>query len=158
MRVIRWIALLAGVVLFGVSFMLPAVKEASAGPHATGMPGYKCATLTLIVPWGSDGFRLLRQSPLQYFAILFSGWINPAFVIALLLVLFKPRWRPALVFRWVVTFMFVSCWIVFYEVHLHPLTGYFVWMFGILLTLFSNKLGEVNRAQEQAPFSEKGLK
>jgi hypothetical protein len=139
-RWIRWIALLAGIVLFAVSFILPAVKEVSAGPNSQGVPGFTCATLTLEMPWSKDGLSILHESPLRYFSILLSGWINPAFLVTLGLVLIKPRWRPTIVLRYVVTLMFVFCWIVFYQVHLYPRQGYFLWMFGILLALYSNKL------------------
>jgi hypothetical protein len=137
---IRWIALLAGIALFVISFILPAVKEVSASSASQGTPGFTCATLTLEMPWSKDGREMLKQLPVRYFSILLSGWINPAFLVTMGLVLIKPRWRPTIVLRYVVTFMFVFCWIVFYQVHLYPRQGYFLWMFGILLALYSNKL------------------
>lgn len=133
MRWIRWIALLAGICMFAVSFMLPAVRQASSPP----MPGYKCAFLSLVVAMESGG-TFIRQAPLQYFSVLISGWINPVFLVSLLLILIKPRWRLAIVLRYVVTVMFVFCWIAFYKIHLYPQQGYFLWMFGILLALYSN--------------------
>lgn len=146
---IRWIALLAGIALFAVSFILPAVKEVSASPNSPGVRGITCATLTLEMPWSKDGRDILRESPVRYFSILFSGWINPAFLVTLALVLVKPRWRPTIVLRYVVTFMFVFCWIVFYQVHLYPRQGYFLWMFAILLALYSNKLSRLDPVQEK---------
>ncbi|HWG49920.1 MAG TPA: hypothetical protein VN669_09525 [Candidatus Acidoferrales bacterium] len=139
MKWIRWIALLAGIAMFVASFVVPAVKEASASSGSPGISGYKIATLALVIPWG-QGRELLKQSPLQYFCILFSGWINPLFLVSLLLVLIKPRWRFAIWLRYLVTAMFVCCWIVFYQIHLDPRQGYFLWMFGILLALYSNLL------------------
>lgn len=133
MKWIRWIALLAGICMFAVSFMLPAVRQASSPP----MPGYKCAFLSLVVAMESGG-TFIRQAPLQYFSVLISGWINPVFLVSLLLILIKPRWRLAIVLRYVVTVMFVFCWIAFYKIHLYPQQGYFLWMFGILLALYSN--------------------
>lgn len=149
MRWIRWIALLAGIAMFAVSFILPAVKEASAGSSASGVPGYTCAVLTLEMPWTRDGRDVLKESPLRYFSILFSGWINPAFIVTLLLVLIKPRWLASTVLTYVVTFMFIFCWIVFYQWHLYPRQGYFLWMVGILLALYSSRiLGTRSRPSE----------
>lgn len=142
MRWFRWVALLSGIAIFGVSFILPAVKEASANPSSAGVRGFTCALLTLQMPWSKDGQAVLKESPLQYFSILLSGWVNPAFLVTLLLVLIKPRWVVTTVLRYVVTFMFVFCWIVFYQLHLYPRQGYFLWMFGILLALYSSKLSE----------------
>ena len=139
MKWIRWIALFAGIGMFVWSFTLPAVREASASPGSPGISGYKVATLALVVPWG-QGRELLKQAPLQYFSILFSGWINPLFLVSLLLILIKPRWRLSIWFRYLVTAMFVCCWIVFYQIHLDPRQGYFLWMFGILLALYSSLL------------------
>ena len=140
MRVLRWILVLCGIALFAYSFTLPAVKEANAAATATGMIGYKCATLTLLVPWGKDGFQMLRDSPLQYVSILLSGWINPVFLIALVLAMIRPRLRASLTLSMVTTAMFVFCWIVFSQLKLHPMAGYWMWMAGILLALYSNLL------------------
>jgi hypothetical protein len=139
-RWIRWTALFAGIVMFAVSFMLPAVKEASASPSSAGVPGFTCAILTLQMPWSKDGREVLKESPLQYFSILFSGWINPAFILTLLLVLIRPRWLASTILTYVVTLMFIFCWIVFYQLHYYPRQGYFLWMAGILLALYSSKI------------------
>lgn len=139
MKWIRWIALLAGIGMFAASFMLPAVKQASSAPGSQGIPGYECAFIALVVVLEQGG-QLVRDNPVQFFAVLFSGWINPVFLVSLLLILIKPRWRFAIWLRYVVTAMFVCCWIVFYQIHLDPRQGYFLWMFGILLALYSNLL------------------
>jgi hypothetical protein len=136
---IRWIALLAGIGMFAASFMLPAVKQASSAPGSQGIPGYECAFIALVVVLEQGG-QLVRDNPVQFFAVLFSGWINPVFLVSLLLILIKPRWRFAIWLRYVVTAMFVCCWIVFYQIHLDPRQGYFLWMFGILLALYSSLL------------------
>lgn len=139
-KILRWIAVLAGLVMFGVSFILPAVREVKAAASSPGVPGFTCATLTLTMPWGKDGHALLQQSPVQYFSILLSGWINPLFVVALLPALIKPRSRPTAILVYLVTLMQVFCWIVFFQLHLYPRYGYFLWLFGMLLALYSNKI------------------
>ncbi len=140
MKALRRILVLCGIALFAYSFSLQAVKDATAAPSAAGMVGYKCAYLALTIPWGSDGVKLLHSSALQYFSILFSGWINPLFVIALLVALFKARTRASLVLSIIVTVMFAFCWIFFWQLHLRALPGYWFWMGGILLSLYANRL------------------
>ena len=151
MKWIRWIALLAGIAMFAISFLptMPAVQQQSATSHSAGVPGFTCATVSLQMPWSKDGQSLRRQAPLQYFSILFSGWINPLFLVSLLLLLIKPRWRPSIVLRYVVTLLFLCCWIVFFELHLYPRQGYWLWMFGILLALYSNKLSAPGPRQNE---------
>jgi hypothetical protein len=140
MRWIRWIALLAGILMFAVSFILPAVSQSGS---STGIPGIVCATNTLRVPWTKDGTSLLHQAPVQFFSILLSGWINPLFLVSLLVILIKPRWIVVSLLRYAVTLMFIACWVVFYQIHLSPRQGYFLWMFGILLALYSNLFARV---------------
>jgi hypothetical protein len=130
------------------SAMTVAVKEAAAAPSDRGIPGYLCAYTTIVLPWTSDGMRMLHHEPVDYFAILLSGWINPVFLITFVLLLINPRNRVAGILRIVLIFMFGACWIVFYYEHLHPRLGYFLWTAAMLLTLFAGKLFPGRRAPE----------
>jgi hypothetical protein len=134
---INRILLLIGMVLYIVSFFLTAVKDTFASTSASGYPGYLCAYLTLLSPWGHDGLRMLQASPVDYFAVLVSGLINPVFLITMVLLLRKPNSRLAATLRVVVLCMFAACWIVFYKEHLRPQAGYFLWTAAMLLVLFS---------------------
>lgn len=139
MKALRWLALLAGLVLFAVSFNMVAVKEASSKGNTAGILGYKCATLSLSAPWGgSDSVKMRRDSPLLWFSLLISGWINPAFVLGLVVMFLAPNRRWALVLRCLIALMFIFCWIFFYKVRLVPVQGFYTWMIGVLLGLFSN--------------------
>jgi hypothetical protein len=136
----RWILFLAGMTVFVVSFFLIAVRETGATQSGSGMRGYTCAYVALLSPWGSDGLRMLREGPVDYFAILFSGWINPVFLITVVVLLIRPRGSLAGVLRGVLLVMFLACWIVFYKEHLHPRAGYFLWTAAMLMVLFAHLL------------------
>ena len=139
MKALRWLALLAGLALFAVSFNMIAVKEVSNKGNTAGFLGYKCATLSLSAPWGGkDSVTMRKESPLQWFSLLISGWINPAFILGLLVMFAAPNQLWALVFRCLIALMFVACWVFFYKVHLVAAQGYYTWMAGILLGLLSN--------------------
>lgn len=141
MKILKWIFLLAGLVLFAVSFKLPAIQEvAKPGVTPNTITGYNCAVLSLVQPWGKEGLTLLHSDPVNYFSILVSGWINPVFLIALLVLLIRPVARINWVFRVMVPLMFICCWIVFNKIHFSAYTGYYAWMCGILLVLFSDLL------------------
>ena len=131
---------LIGFGLFVAAFFLPGVKEAHSAPSDQGIRGYLCAYTTLSLPWTSDGARMLHHGPVEFFAILISGWINPIFVITFVLLLINPDNRLAGVLRNLLLFMFIACWVVFYKEHLHPRAGYFLWTGGMLLTLFAGKV------------------
>lgn len=140
MKALKWTFLLAGIALFAISFKLPAIREvAKAGTPASGsFTGYECAVLALIQPWGKEGLTLLRSDPVNYFSVLLSGWINPVFVIAVLVLLIRPAARVNWAFRVALPLMLMLCWVVFYKIHYSASVGYWVWMAGILLAMFSD--------------------
>jgi hypothetical protein len=131
---------LIGFGVFVAAFFLPGVKEAGSASSDRGIPGYLCAYATLALPWTADGTRMLHQEPVKFFAILISGWISPVFVITFVLLLINPNNRLAGALRILLLLMFVACWVVFYNVHLYPRAGYFLWTGAMLLTLFATKL------------------
>jgi CDP-diglyceride synthetase len=156
-KILRWILLLVGIGLFAFSFTLPAIREiAKPGAKPNVMQGYDCAVTALLVPWGKDGFTIMRSDPLTYFSVLLSGWINPLFVLAILFALARPAWRINTIFRVLVPLLFIFCWIVFYKIHFQAYTGYWLWMVGVLLALWSRAGYGRNRSPKQgdevAPF------
>lgn len=133
----NWIFVVVGMLMYVGAFFLIAAHDAHASASDRGYPGWFCAVITLINPWGHDGFTLMRESPLQYFALVFSGWINPLFLITLLAQLVRPKGRSAFVLRIILLLMFPACWIVFFSMNLHPREGYFVWTAAMLLVVFA---------------------
>jgi hypothetical protein len=139
-----------GLLLYIGSFFLTAVigvKEVSGSLVASGFSGYTCALTTLLSPWGHEGWEALRDTPLEYFPILFSGWINPVFLITAIALLVKPNGRPGALLRIVVIVMFPACWIVFYQMNLRPRAGYFLWTAAMLLVLFSTMFSREKRQE-----------
>ncbi|HEX7286952.1 MAG TPA: hypothetical protein VF532_12265 [Candidatus Angelobacter sp.] len=139
MKALKWIFLIAGLALFAISFKLPAIKEI-AKPGATGntLYGFNCAALALRLPWGKEGMTFFHSEPVTYFAVLISGWINPVFVLGLLVLLIRPGSRLNWLFRLLIPLMFVACWIVFQKIHFYAYTGFYAWMCGILMAMFSD--------------------
>jgi hypothetical protein len=132
-----WILVGLGMALYIGAFFLIAAHDAHTSASDRGYPGWFCAVITLINPWGHDGLTLLRESPLQYFALLFSGWINPLFLLTLLAQLVRPKGRLAFVLRIVLLVTFPACWIVFFSMNLYPREGYFAWTAAMLLVVFA---------------------
>src|SRR5262245_34261015 len=107
-RVVLWI----GFLIYVGSFVLIAVKETGSNP--SGFRGYWCAYVTIQAPWGHEAVNMLHEKPGEYFAWLFSGWINPFFLAALVASLIKPRGRLTATLRILTILMFAACWVVFY--------------------------------------------
>jgi hypothetical protein len=144
--VTKHLIILAGLALYLTSFFLVAVSAVSA---SGGIHGYHCAWLTLIIPWGRDGMNVLHEQPVQYFSILLSGWINPIFLIIIVLQLLRKK-RFANIFTVVLILLFPFCWIIFYQEHMHPVTGYFLWILGMLLVVLSGRFGGSHTAASAA--------
>ena len=133
----NWILVALGLALYAGAFFLIGARDAHASAGDRGYPGWFCAFITLVNPWGHDGLTLLQESPIEYLSLLFSGWINPLFLITLGTQLVRPMGRPAFVLRLLLLLMFPACWIVFYKLSLYPREGYFVWIAGMLLVMFT---------------------
>ncbi len=150
-----------GLFLYAASFFLVAVG--SSGVAATNIgkvsaPGYSCVYVTLAVPmignkFGHDG--IFENRLLEFFSALIAGWINPVFLIAVVFTSLGRSQRLVAALRNVVVLMLPFCWILFVYDDIYPREGYFVWIFGILLTLFSRELARAFAANfEQGGHSE----
>ncbi len=142
MKTHRIVALI-GLLLYVGSFFLTAIKETSSNP--SGYHGYWCAYVTLVSPWGHDGMELLREEPLLYFAMLFSGWINPLFLITAAMLWTKPKGRAGAFLRIVVALLLPACWVVFHQYNVIPRAGYWLWTVAMLVVLFSTMLARQDR-------------
>ena len=140
------VLLLVGFLLYVGSFFLLAVAPAGEASNS-GVRGYICAAITLITPFSSDGWRLLQASPLQYFALLISGLVNPVFLITFIALLIRPNGRLAGILRFFLPVMFVFCWVIFHYQHLTPRSGHFLWMGSILLAAFSTLFVRADRTR-----------
>ena len=147
-RTLRIGLLLLGFAVYAASFPLVAVKETGSG--GASFIGYRCALLTLTAPWGQGAPEMLHDKPGEYFAWLFSGWINPFFIAAMVASLVRPKGRIAAILRIVTLLMFAACWFVFYMERLRPHTGYFLWTGGMLLVLLPSMFSTENRELKAA--------
>jgi hypothetical protein len=125
-RTIFWVGL-AG---YATSFFLVA---AVGSPPVGSFCGYDCAYIALLNPWTeAETLRDLTASNLAaYFAIAFSGLINPLFLVSI--------FKPSKLLRAALLSMMPFCWAVFYLESLYPREGYFLWTLSILLVLFSGR-------------------
>jgi hypothetical protein len=134
------ILIFLGFGLYVASFFLTGVNNASDPAGVGGIPGYGCAWLTLVSPWGSEGLKALHDSPGDFFSVLISGLINPIFLITVSVLLVRPNGRLGLILRVLLLLMFPTCWIVFFRAHLHARAGYYLWTAAMFLIMFSTVL------------------
>jgi len=128
--------LLVALIVFAISFFLPAIWI----PHVTShtATGYWCAWVTLVSPWTADGLKDLPTAPIKYFSILLSGWINPLFLISIVLSRGESTRKLSRTLRTVALCLMPACWIVFFTQGVYPFVAYFIWTVAMLAALFSS--------------------
>jgi hypothetical protein len=148
-RIILGVAL----VLFVASFFMTAVGSLYGGRIGPSIPGYLCAIITFLDPWRAEGLKSLREEPLLFLSLVFSGWINPVFLVTLISLLRKPSENLGRKLRIVLLFMLPACWVAFFEEHAIPGFGYFLWTISMILALYSTSFSRVTLIQEpDVPF------
>jgi hypothetical protein len=89
------------------------------------------------MPFHLSGFGI---SALESTSLFVSGLINLVFLAIVILMLVKPSHRLVLIAKVALLLMAPFCWVVFHYEGLYPREGYFLWIFGMLLVLFSTNL------------------
>jgi hypothetical protein len=143
-RIVLGVAL----VLFVASFFMIAVGSVYGGRIGPSIHGYECAIITLLIPWGTEGLKSLREEPLLFVSLVVSGWINLFFVFTLISLLRKPSENLGRKLRIVLLFMLPACWAAFFEEHSTPGFGYFLWTISMILALYSTSFSRVKLIQE----------
>jgi len=129
----------AGLVLYAVSFFMHAV---GIGGESASLLGWSCAYDSLIFPWSGElslfaDHRLTNPRALLFtLSILFSGWINPVFLLAMVFKLRSRLRRASTILIRALWPMFPCCWVVFGMSRIYPLEGYVLWMIAMLVALF----------------------
>ena len=128
--------LVLGVVIYVISFFLFAT-----GPYHR---GWADAVLALSLPLE----ELTRPSgvepavgPAALIAVTITGFINIVFIVAAIQRVVAPAGATFRAMRVAVILMMPVCWVVFRNQDLRPREGYVLWTLGMLLVLFSDRLG-----------------
>lgn len=131
-----------GLTIYGISFFLLALGERGAGPATSPFFGVFCASFSLCYPWVEARDVLLRHvpplfGPLAYISLLISGWINPLLLVVAFMDLAEIHQRLASILRKAILAMIPFAWLFsFYELRMYPREGHFLWIIGMLFTLY----------------------
>jgi hypothetical protein len=126
--------LLVGMLVYAVSFSLVAV---GGGGLFAGARGYQCAVESISMSLHLSGLGI---PVFENVSVHISGLINPIFLATVILMLVKPCHRLVLIAKVALLLMAPFCWVVFHYEDLYPREGYFLWILGMLLVLFSKDL------------------
>ena len=135
-----------GLLIYAVSFFLVALGATKSSPGNQPLLGFACAYMALLDPLLEAKQALLDNVPLLfgpgfYLSLVISGWINPIFLLTAFLLLSGLYPRAVRVLRIVIVSMIPFCWVfAFYYIRTYPREGHFLWIAGMLLVLFSDKI------------------
>ena len=126
-----------GLLLYIISFFLVAVV--SKDSFEARVYGYECAYMapeaTITDTPFSHGDDYVP--PLPYLSILAAGLINPVFLVYVTLAFRGRKLRAMTALRYALVAMIPFCWVAFRFLGVNPRAGYFVWVAGMVLVLFS---------------------
>jgi hypothetical protein len=76
-----------------------------------------------------------------YLSLLIAGWINPVFLVTAFFVLAEAHQRLVALLKVAVVVMIPFTWLFFATFRaVYPREGHFLWVFGMLLALFSDRV------------------
>jgi hypothetical protein len=106
------------------------------------MPGFLCAVAAVwfpLEPAIKSGMFHIRLVP--YLSLLIAGWINPVFLVTAFFVLAEAHQRLVALLKVAVVVMIPFTWLFFATFRaVYPREGHFLWVFGMLLALFSDRV------------------
>jgi len=130
-----WLVRIAALVVFGISFALPAVRLSGGGPGAEPIRGWTCAVFASLI-----GPKALVQSigqgvRTEDVLIVISGLVNYLFLAIFVLSFWRRPVRTRLVAGALALLCLVATWAYFASSHTTPLVGHYLWIAGAVLIL-----------------------
>jgi hypothetical protein len=141
----------AGLVIYAASYYLIAVKDYRFTDH--GVPvfreGYNCALMAVVglpellalAPPGSNrsGMSPYTDHVLAFLSVVFMFFINPAFIIFVVIQLTTQTKGLLLFLKSLVLCSIPMSWIFFFYEHWQPRGGHVLWVLGMLMVLFAGR-------------------
>jgi hypothetical protein len=144
----------AGFIAYLFSFFLVSVGGLIGGGTSPLVGGY-CAFFAFFYPWVEARDVLLHNvpplfGPLAYVSLVVSGLINPIFLCWVFLELAELSTRFAHFLRFALLVMIPFSWIfIFFGMYTYPREGNILWIGGMLLAMFSDRLASATGRREK---------
>lgn len=128
-----WLIRTAALVVFGVSFALPAIQLGDSVSPPNRLSGWACALFASITGPKALVQSLGQRIPFDDVLIVLSGLINYLFLAILVLSFWRRLVRLRLVLGAVMIPCFVATWMFFASSETTPLIGHYLWIAGAIL-------------------------
>jgi hypothetical protein len=151
-----WLVRILALVVFGVSFALPAVRLSGGSPGASPIPGWTCAVFASILGPKSLVQSIGQGVRTEDVLIVVSGLVNYLFLAIVVLSFWRRLVRTRLVVGALTLLCFVAAWFYFALSQTTPLVGHYLWFGGAILLLvpdlarFFSRTGAGTAVQESA--------
>lgn len=150
-----------GLLFYSISFFLIAAKETQ--PSLGGLPPIGCflAVEAFVYPLMIAYGRLHGWNSMPdlgpYICVLLSGWVNPSFVLAVLFAQMDILPQLGRWLRFLTLSLIPFTALALYRFPMLPREGYFLWVIGILLVLFSNRFVQDQSVNSIGPASQRRI-
>jgi hypothetical protein len=158
-----WLIRAAALVIYAISFILPAFQICDNKPWPCGDPApgwvgaWFASTMTVAIPLEVlQGHRHPSDEWRTGILEAFSGCINPSVLAYLVLCIWPKLVRPRRILTAIAVIGLILTWILFVLASIRPLVGYFLWAMSILLFLVPEviELAKRNRTEKAIPKSQ----
>ncbi|HTX76485.1 MAG TPA: hypothetical protein VMD29_09790 [Terracidiphilus sp.] len=129
-----WPVRIAALIVFGVSFALPAIHMPGSGSGPQFFPGVMCAFLASVVAPG-EVLSSPGKADLQSFLVVIGGLVNYFFLAILVLSFWRRLVRTRMVIGTLMLPCFVATWMFFAASKTTPLVGHYLWVASAILLM-----------------------
>jgi len=132
-----------GFFLYAISFWLTAVRGhgvfTTDSPSIAGWTFDAFLTPLIYLHWNS-GEHFLEDLNIAKMSFFLNGWINPLFLLTMVLMLVDRTPRLTRILRYTTLLMVPFCWVALLYQSVYPREGYVLWTLGMVLVLFPSDL------------------
>ena len=130
-----WLIRIAALIVFGVSFALPAIRPADAGASAQPIAGWTCALFASILAPKALASSIGQGIQRDAILVPVSGLVNYLFLAVLVLSSWRRLVRTRLIVGALMILCFIATWVFFATSKVTPLVGHYLWIAGAILFL-----------------------
>lgn len=149
-----WLIRIAAFLVFGVSFLLPAVRPPASGSAVQPIPGWTCALFASVTGPKALVQSLGQKIPTDDILVVVAGVANYLFLGVMVLAIWPRLVRTRLSVGILMLPCFIAAWMFFSSQKMTPLAGHYVWIAGAVLFLMPDLaslfLKQHNAASESA--------
>ncbi len=136
-----WLIRIAALIVFGVSFALPAIRPADAGASAQPIAGWTCALFASILAPKALASSIGQGVQRDAILVPASGLVNYLFLFVLVLSFWRRLLRTRLIVGALMIPCFIGTWMFFSTSKITPLAGHYLWVAGAVLLVVPDLFG-----------------